>query len=72
MQETTLSKDDERITRIVVKEETPSLRYGFEPKDEDSVAFFELCSTIRQCGEAARPHFRRMRGCGRGVPKQVK
>lgn len=54
MQETTLSKDDERITRIVVKEETPSLRYGFEPKDEDSVAFFGLCSTIRQCGEAAR------------------
>lgn len=54
MQETTLSKDDARITRIEIADEEFSSRYGFEPSTEDEKAFFKLCSAIRQCGEAAR------------------
>ena len=54
MQETMLSKTDVTITRIEVKEEKPSDRYGFLPGTADELAFFGLCSTIRQCGEAAR------------------
>ena len=54
MQETTLSKTDETITRIQLMEEQPSDRYGFMPGDADETAFFGLCSAIRQCGEAAR------------------
>lgn len=54
MQETSLSKDDSRITKIVIVDEKPSARYGFEPDNEERLAFFSLCSAIRQCGEAAR------------------
>ena len=54
MQETSLSKDDARITRIVIEDEKPSARYGFEPDNDERKAFFSLCSAIRQCGEAAR------------------
>ena len=54
MQETTLSKTDVTITRIEVKDEKPSGRNGFLPETADELAFFGLCSTIRQCGEAAR------------------
>jgi len=54
MQETTLSKTDVTITRIEVKDEKPSDRYGFLPQTAEETAFFGLCSAIRQCGEAAR------------------
>lgn len=54
MQETTLSKTDVTITRIDIKDEKPSDRYGFLPQSADDLAFFGLCSAIRQCGEAAR------------------
>ena len=54
MQETRLSKDDPRITRIEIVEEDYSTRYGFEPSSEDEKAFFGICSAVRQCGEAAR------------------
>ena len=54
MQETRLSKDDPRITRIEIAEEDYSTRYGFEPSSEDEKAFFGICSAVRQCGEAAR------------------
>ena len=54
MQETTLSKTDTTITRIEIKEEELSDRYGFLPETADELAFFNLCSTIRQCGETAR------------------
>ena len=54
MQETTLSKDDERITRIDIIEEAYSTRYGFDVSTDEEKAFFGICSAIRQCGEAAR------------------
>ena len=54
MQETTLSKDDARITKITVKEECYSDRYGFSTDTDSGKAFFTLCSAVRQCGEAAR------------------
>ena len=54
MQETNLSKDDVRITKIVVNDEEYSDKYGFEPDTEEKKAFFKLCSTIHQCGQAAR------------------
>lgn len=54
MQETTLSKDDERITRIEITDEPFGFRYGFDPSTDDEKAFFSICSAIRQCGEAAR------------------
>ena len=54
MQETTLSKDDERITRIEISDEAYGTRYGFDPSTDDEKAFFCICSAIRQCGEAAR------------------
>ena len=54
MQETNLSKDDVRITKIVVNDEEYSDKYGFEPDTEEKKAFFKLCSTIYQCGQAAR------------------
>ena len=54
MQETTLSKVDERITRIRISDEPYSSRYGFDPSTEDEKTFFSICSAIRQCGEAAR------------------
>lgn len=54
MQETTLSKDDERITRIEISDEDYSSRYGFDPSTEEEKAFFCICSAVRQCGEAAR------------------
>ena len=54
MQETTLSKDDIRITKITVKEECYSDRYGFSTDTDSGKAFFTLCSAVRQCGEAAR------------------
>ena len=54
MQETTLSKDDVRITRITISEEEFSSRYGFEPSTGEEKSFFKLCSAIRQCGDAAR------------------
>ena len=54
MQETKLSKDDKTITRIEIKDEVLSNRYGFEPKTDSQKTFFELCSAVRQCGEAAR------------------
>ena len=54
MQETNLSKDDIRITRIGISDETYSSRYGFEPSTGEEKKFFRICSAIRQCGEAAR------------------
>ena len=54
MQETTLSKDDSRITKIDIKAEDFSDRYGFRPDTDERKTFFLLCSAIRQCGEAAR------------------
>ena len=54
MQETRLSKDDTRITRIEITEEDYSARYGFVPSTEDEKVFFGICSAVRQCGEAAR------------------
>ena len=54
MQETTLSKDDSRITKITIKDEDFSDRYGFTPDSEARTTFFKLCSAIRQCGETAR------------------
>jgi len=54
MQETTLSKDDSRITKIEIKNEDFSDRYGFTPDSEARKTFFKLCSAIRQCGETAR------------------
>ena len=54
MQETTLSKDDSRITKIEIKNEDFSNRYGFTPDSEARKTFFKLCSAIRQCGETAR------------------
>lgn len=53
MQETFLSKDDVKITKIQIKDEVPSTRYGFSPMG-DGLAFFNLCSAVRQCGEVAR------------------
>jgi len=54
MQETALSKTDVTITRIDIVDEKPSDRYGFLPGTADELAFFGLCSAIRQSGEAAR------------------
>ncbi len=54
MQETNLSKDDSRITRIEIREENYSDRFGFTPDSDESKAFFRLCSAIYQCGQAAR------------------
>ncbi len=54
MQETNLCRDDERITRIEIKEESLSGFYGFIPETEEQRTFFRLCSAVRQCGEAAR------------------
>ncbi len=54
MQETTLSKVDERITKIRISDEDYSSRYGFDPSTDEEKTFFSLCSAIRQCGEAAR------------------
>ena len=54
MQETTLSKDDSRITKIEIKNEDFSDHYGFTPDSEARKTFFKLCSAIRQCGETAR------------------
>lgn len=54
MQETTLSMDDSRITKIEIKAEDFSERYGFKPDTDARKKFFLLCSAIRQCGEAAR------------------
>ena len=54
MQETSLSKNDPRITNIEISNENYSSRYGFEPSTEEEKAFFGICSAIRQCGEAAR------------------
>ena len=54
MQETTLSKDDARITIIDIKSEPYSDRYGFPADTDDRKSFFRLCSAVRQCGEAAR------------------
>ena len=54
MQETRLSKDDPRITRIEIAEEDYSTRYGFEPSTGEEKTFFKLCSAIFQCGETAR------------------
>ena len=39
MQETTLSKDDERITRIDIIEEAYSTRYGFDVSTDEEKAF---------------------------------
>ncbi len=54
MLETNLSKDDERITKIAIEDEQYSSRFGFEPDTDEKKAFFSLCSTIYQCGIAAR------------------
>ena len=54
MQETTLSKNDKRITRIEIADEAYGSRYGFDPSTNEEKAFFSICSAIRQCGEAAR------------------
>ena len=43
MQETTLSKDDERITRIDIIEEAYSTRYGFDVSTDEEKAFFGIC-----------------------------
>ncbi|MCQ2412841.1 MAG: inositol monophosphatase [Sphaerochaetaceae bacterium] len=54
MQETNLSKDDTRITRIDIQSEPYSDSYGFNVETDDQKAFFNLCSAVHQCGVAAR------------------
>lgn len=58
MLETTLSKDDERITRIDISNHEPDGRFGFAADDEASTAFFHLCDAVLQCGRAARSNQR--------------
>lgn len=54
MQETNLSKDDARITKIEIELEPYSQAYGFNVQTEEQKAFFRLCSAVHQCGVAAR------------------
>ena len=58
MQETTLSKDDERITKIDITESEPDGRFGFASIDDESRTFFHLCDAVLQCGKVARSNQR--------------
>ena len=58
MQETTLSKDDERITKIDITASEPDGRFGFAFLDDESRTFFHLCDAVLQCGKVARSNQR--------------
>ena len=58
MQETTLSKNDERITKIDITASEPDDRFGFASLDDESRMFFHLCDAVLQCGKVARSNQR--------------
>jgi len=54
MQETILSKTNNKITKITLNTESPDARFGFKIEDEASKTFFHLCNAVYQCGKVAR------------------